>query len=76
MALEGPGVLVIGTDGIWEAVNKDGEMYGKDRLKEVIVANVSVSSHEIQEAIINSVREFCGDEPQLDDITVVVIKAV
>jgi len=69
-------IAVIGTDGIWEAANGDGKMYGKDRLREVITAHASSTSDEIKEAIIDSVREFCEDHPQLDDITVVVIKAV
>ena len=31
-------VLVCGTDGIWEARNRAGEMFGKDRLREVVRA--------------------------------------
>ncbi len=69
-------VLVIGTDGIWEAENRQEEMFGKERLKEIIARNAGKNAREIGESIILRVNEFCGDAPQQDDITVVVIKTV
>ena len=68
-------VIVIGTDGIWEAANPAGEMFGKARLKDVLKVNQDESAEEIRTAIIDSVAEFRQTAPQLDDITLVVIKA-
>ncbi len=68
-------LVVVGTDGIWEAHNPADEMYGRQRLKSVIDANASRSAEEIRDAIIASVKAFCDTAAQLDDITVVVIKA-
>ncbi|SIO35316.1 PP2C family protein-serine/threonine phosphatase [Halodesulfovibrio marinisediminis] len=68
-------VMLIGTDGIWEAMDANGQMYGKDRLKEVIRKNYDKTSAEILHAVAEAVRGFQNGEPQLDDITVVVLKA-
>lgn len=77
MALPGPGqILLIGTDGAWEAHNAHGEMFGDQRIRSVIRDNCDRNAEEILEAIINAVREFCGETAQEDDITMVVIKGV
>ncbi|MBI9091182.1 MAG: SpoIIE family protein phosphatase [Desulfobacterium sp.] len=65
-------VLVIGTDGIWEARNPDGEMFGKDRLKELIRQYAGSSAEEMVSAITLSVRQFQKTVAQEDDITLVV----
>lgn len=68
-------VMVIGTDGIWEAMAPDGEMFGKDRMKDAIQENHNKSSAEILHALAEAVKVFQDGEPQLDDITIVVLKA-
>ena len=71
----GPGdVIVLYTDGVTESINKDEEMFGEDRLKSVIIENADLSTNEILEKILNEVRQFTGDMPQFDDITLMVIK--
>lgn len=67
-------VIVVGTDGIREAPGELGEMFGLDRLREVIRKNVTEPADAIQEAIINALRIFQGDAPQQDDMTLVVVK--
>ncbi len=69
-------VLCIGTDGIWEASNSSGEMYGKDRLREVIRARAGGSALEIRDAVLAGVAAFSGHKRQEDDITLVVVKSV
>lgn len=68
-------VVVFYTDGITEAMNKDKQLFGEERLLEEIKRNHHLSAEEITEKIQNSVLEFCGKEPQFDDITLVVLKA-
>lgn len=68
------GVLVLGTDGIWEARNAEGAMFGKARLRETIAAHAGRGSQQIAEAILAAVDAFRGKVPQADDITMVVIK--
>ena len=69
-------VVVIGTDGIWEASNETGEMFGKKRLMNVIKNHSGKSAEEICQEIIQAVLEFCKSHHQEDDITVVVVKAL
>lgn len=67
-------VIVIGTDGIWEAHNPAGEMFGKDRLRRVIREHAARSADQICSAITAAVAEFRQEHPQEDDLTLVVVK--
>lgn len=66
--------VVLGTDGIWEARRADGEMFGKDRLREVIATHCHGSAQDLLDAILSAVTTFRGDEEQQDDITAVVLR--
>jgi PAS domain S-box-containing protein len=67
-------IIAIGTDGIWEAHNKDGEMFGKERFREIIRKNANAAAHDIIDAVYSDLNEFTiGLRPE-DDITLVVIK--
>jgi phosphoserine phosphatase RsbU/P len=67
-------ILLIGTDGIWETRNPEGEMFNKERVKALIKEHRSDSANRILDAIINALSEFRGDQLQDDDVTLVVIK--
>ncbi len=67
-------IIFIGTDGIWEARNNSDEMFGRDRLDEIIIANADKSAAEIQQLIIAAVYKFQDGMEQEDDITLVIIK--
>lgn len=67
-------ILVIGTDGIWEARNTENEMFGQKRYREIIRKHAADSAAGIQNAVIDAVASFQGDANQEDDITLVVIK--
>jgi sigma-B regulation protein RsbU (phosphoserine phosphatase) len=69
-------VLFAGTDGLWEARRSDGEMYGKERLRDVIRQQAGRCSEDIAKAIEQSLADFMGGAPVRDDITFVVIKVV
>ena len=68
--------MIIGTDGIWEASDESGEMFGKKRLMEVIKNHSEKSAEQIGQEIIKAVLDFSLPHHQEDDITVVVVKAV
>ena len=68
-------VMVLYTDGITEAENVRLEMFGTDRLEAVIRNFRTLSSQEISGKILDAIKEFCGDHPQSDDITLMVIRA-
>ena len=67
-------ILVLTTDGIMEAHNERGFMFGRNRLKEVIRENADLAAEGIRSAIIEAVTTFRGKAPQEDDITLVVLK--
>ncbi len=68
-------IIVIGTDGIWEAVNEKGEMFGKAALKKLVRTHSGGSSAAILSAVIEALKRFAGAVGLADDITLVVIKA-
>jgi sigma-B regulation protein RsbU (phosphoserine phosphatase) len=67
-------ILLIGTDGIWEMHNEAGEIFGKDRLKEIIQTNALSTAKEIIAAIYEVLNRYRGAKQPEDDITMVVIK--
>jgi sigma-B regulation protein RsbU (phosphoserine phosphatase) len=67
-------VVLIGTDGIWEARNSSGELYGKPKLKELIQELNSQPAAVIQAAVIDSVQNFRAGAPQEDDMALMVVK--
>jgi sigma-B regulation protein RsbU (phosphoserine phosphatase) len=67
-------VLVVGTDGIWEAQDREGEMFGKQRLKNIIKAKAGLSSLGILDEVFKALWDFSGRRLR-DDATLVVIKA-
>jgi len=72
--LDGGQIILIGTDGIWETENPENELFGKDRLREIIRRNSRSSSSAILEAITTTLADFRHTAPQRDDITLVVAK--
>ncbi|MCP4138213.1 MAG: PP2C family protein-serine/threonine phosphatase [bacterium] len=62
------------TDGITEAMDKDGEMFGEERLKETLLKYADLTVAEIVKNIIQDVIAF--QEEQNDDISLLVIKKI
>ena len=67
-------IIVIATDGIWEARNPQGEMFSKDRVHQIIRGNATKSAKDIQDSILDSLQHFQKDVKLEDDMTLVVIK--
>jgi serine phosphatase RsbU (regulator of sigma subunit) len=67
--------VVFCSDGIVEAGNTAGEIFGFDRTAETIRTGCQegLSSEALLERIIAAVKTFAGDEPQGDDQTIVVL---
>ena len=61
--------LFVYTDGVPEATNANGELYGTDRMIKALNRNPEASVREILETVKNDVDEFVGDAPQFDDLT-------
>ncbi len=76
ITLEAGDILLVGTDGIWEAEDPSGKPYGKDRLHEMIRSHATRSAEQIVDAVIASVEAFSAPIPPSDDITLIIIKAL
>jgi sigma-B regulation protein RsbU (phosphoserine phosphatase) len=63
--------LLLYTDGVTEAMNAQGELYGEERVVEVMRRHRAGTAEEMQAALLASVNQFCGGEFQ-DDATVLV----
>lgn len=68
-------IIAVGTDGIWESFNPEGEMFGKDRFKKIIRENAHQSASNILEMVYEELRQFTAGRKSEDDITLVIIKA-
>jgi serine phosphatase RsbU (regulator of sigma subunit) len=67
-------LLVAYTDGITEAANASGQLWGVERLEGLLRSCCRMAPGEIVERILTEVNEFANGEPQRDDVTLVVIK--
>ncbi len=72
--LDSGDVMVLYTDGITEAENELRQLYGVDRLCEVIRQNVDASAINIRQAVIEDLRSHIGTQKIYDDITLLVLK--
>jgi serine phosphatase RsbU (regulator of sigma subunit)/CHASE2 domain-containing sensor protein len=67
-------VIVFYTDGVTEAMNRDKEMYEKERLSSVVRRNAHLTPEKILSAIEKDVRRFEPKDDQHDDITIITVK--
>ncbi len=68
--------LVLYTDGITEARNLDEQLYGVERLCQVIGENWQLDANQIREQVISDLRSFVGSQKLLDDISLLILKRV
>jgi sigma-B regulation protein RsbU (phosphoserine phosphatase) len=67
-------IIVIATDGVWEAQNTSGEMFGKNRIHDLIWANAALSAKGILNIVLDMLNRFAKGKKFEDDVTLVVIK--
>jgi sigma-B regulation protein RsbU (phosphoserine phosphatase) len=67
-------LIVIGTDGIWEATNSAGEMFGKERFRDILRRKAHLNATGIINAVYQELDNFANGLKQKDDVTLVVIK--
>jgi len=72
--LEEGEIYVLCSDGIFEAFNEAAKEFGAARVIEVIERTHDRPAKEMVNEIFGAVQLFCGDAPQSDDRTVVVVK--
>jgi serine phosphatase RsbU (regulator of sigma subunit) len=72
--LQSGDVLVVYTDGITEAANSAGCLFGVERLSEAVRLSHAQPADAIRQAVLGSLREHVGNECLRDDISLLVIK--
>ncbi len=64
------------TDGLSEAMNGRAELFGEQRLREILEQSEQLSMEELKERILAEIRSFVGEEAQHDDMTLVILKVI
>jgi sigma-B regulation protein RsbU (phosphoserine phosphatase) len=67
-------VVVFISDGILDAENAEGEMYGHERLTSLLCSRREQPAQEIADAILADVSRFQGEQERFDDETIIVMK--
>jgi serine phosphatase RsbU (regulator of sigma subunit) len=66
--------VIMYTDGVTEAMNKQWEQFGTERLEDIVKQHSQVSSVELAEHILKAVRQFTSGAAQSDDITLLILR--
>lgn len=72
--LEADDLLVFFTDGISEPENEYGEMFGEDRLTDLVLKNASRTDTQIVSMIIEAVEKWTGSPELQDDMTLLIAR--
>jgi sigma-B regulation protein RsbU (phosphoserine phosphatase) len=67
-------ILVVYTDGLTDAQNRQEEMFGEERLLKIIRQEAPSGSHAVERKFLQAIEEFTQGMPQTDDITFVVVE--
>jgi sigma-B regulation protein RsbU (phosphoserine phosphatase) len=76
VSLEPGDRIVIFSDGVTEASDPGGEMFGEERLIDAVDRYRDRSAEELPRHVLDEVTRFVGGSPQQDDITVIVAQVV
>ena len=68
MKLNPGDIMFLYTDGVTDAVNNENELYGSDRLLQLVEQNIA-DPRVIVDSISNEILDFAGEEEQADDLT-------
>ncbi len=73
-ALEKGDEIFLYTDGVTEATNEQTELFGEERLKNVLNSGAFLTAEDVCTAVKKNVDGFVGNAPQFDDITMLSLK--
>jgi phosphoserine phosphatase len=74
LQMEPGDLLFLATDGMIELRNQQGEMFGTDRLKELLLQNIDLPADQIKRNLRQKVLDFHPFEHPPDDITLVILE--
>jgi sigma-B regulation protein RsbU (phosphoserine phosphatase) len=67
-------IILLSTDGIWEARNPQGQMFGRQAIYDIIGQNSHRPAARILEAVLADLNRFQQGVEPADDITLVIVK--
>ena len=67
-------IIVLGTDGLWETLNRNGKMFGRDPIVRILNNYADVDANGILTACLFALDGFRDGRPIEDDVSIVVIK--
>jgi serine phosphatase RsbU (regulator of sigma subunit) len=67
-------ILAFYTDGLSEAMNKDGLEFGEEKLAEIMEQNAHLSVAELKERVIDEILAFLDGQNLHDDLTLIFVK--
>lgn len=65
--------IILFTDGVTECPDKQGELFGDARLRDLLIAHKSKSVGELVESVIKELASFSGDAPVHDDVSLLAL---
>jgi sigma-B regulation protein RsbU (phosphoserine phosphatase) len=72
IVMERGDVLFVYSDGLTEAEDPSGNMFGEERVKEIILREAPSGAESVYDAILPAVQDFIRGHAQTDDITFVI----
>jgi serine phosphatase RsbU (regulator of sigma subunit) len=72
--IRGGDVIVLYTDGVTEAMNGGGDLFGDEALATVLAGAHGLDAGGIRERVLRDVRAFVGEAEPHDDMTMIVLK--
>lgn len=73
LTLESGDCLLLYTDGVTEAFNNDDQMYGTDRLKDLLKSVCGASAHRVLACLDEDLQAFRKSAPLSDDTTILAV---
>jgi sigma-B regulation protein RsbU (phosphoserine phosphatase) len=74
IALQNGDVLVLYTDGVSEAENEKSELFGEQRLEDLVRRHAHAPAAEILRIIVETVTKWTGERGASDDVTLIVVR--
>lgn len=67
-------ILVLPTDGSYEAISPSGEMFGQQRVLDLIIQSRHEPAAVIRDTLLSAITSHCEPQMPHDDVTLVLIK--
>jgi phosphoserine phosphatase len=74
MQLEPGDLLILLTDGFYECQDPDHQLFGAERVAEVVLKHHHLTARELLNELLAATTSFARGAPQMDDMTAVIVR--